>query len=216
MALSTHYLVKSGDLKKFLDTIKNAQAPDKFTHKFVQDLGFKSTNDRLYIGLLKSLGFLDQNSVPTTRYYNFLDPGQSNQMMIDGIMDAYEDLFAINTKANELSFSDVKGKMKSLTQGSKSDSIYSNMARTFKALTDIVEWKDKVSSTKKNKPTEVEVEEKTESSTQKQQTHHEPETIIKRNRTELHYNIQIHLPATRDTSVYDAIFQSLKKHLLDD
>lgn len=32
--------------------------------------------------------------------------------------------------------------------------------------------------------------------------------------TEMHYNIQIHLPETRDMAVYDAIFRSLKEHLL--
>lgn len=30
----------------------------------------------------------------------------------------------------------------------------------------------------------------------------------------LNYNIQIHLPETRDTAVYDAIFKSLKEHIL--
>ena len=31
---------------------------------------------------------------------------------------------------------------------------------------------------------------------------------------EFHYNIQIHLPATNDISVYNAIFKSLKDNLL--
>lgn len=30
----------------------------------------------------------------------------------------------------------------------------------------------------------------------------------------LHYNIQIHLPATKDVEVYNAIFKSLREHLL--
>jgi hypothetical protein len=30
---------------------------------------------------------------------------------------------------------------------------------------------------------------------------------------ELHYNIQIHLPESRDPAVYEALFKSLKKHL---
>jgi hypothetical protein len=34
-------------------------------------------------------------------------------------------------------------------------------------------------------------------------------------RAGLHYNIQIHLPATKDVEVYNAIFKSLKDHLLD-
>jgi acetoin utilization deacetylase AcuC-like enzyme len=32
----------------------------------------------------------------------------------------------------------------------------------------------------------------------------------------LHYNIQIHLPATKDAEVYNAIFKSLKEHLIDE
>jgi hypothetical protein len=30
----------------------------------------------------------------------------------------------------------------------------------------------------------------------------------------LHYNIQIHLPDSRDPAVFEAIFQALKRHLL--
>jgi hypothetical protein len=30
----------------------------------------------------------------------------------------------------------------------------------------------------------------------------------------LHYNIQIHLPPTKDIEVFNAIFKSLKEHLL--
>jgi hypothetical protein len=31
----------------------------------------------------------------------------------------------------------------------------------------------------------------------------------------LHYNIQIHLPATKDVEVFNVIFKSLKEHLLE-
>ena len=116
-----------------------------------------------------------------------------------------------------MSFNEVKGKLKSLTQGSKSDAIYGNMARTFKALTDLVDWKtiNTVKVTEpKSKPNET--LESTKEDQMDSNPKHEAETIIKRSRTELHYNIQIHLPATRDNAVYDAIFQSLKKHLIDD
>lgn len=32
--------------------------------------------------------------------------------------------------------------------------------------------------------------------------------------SEIHINIQLHLPATTDPTVYDNLFKSLKKHLL--
>lgn len=220
MGLTTTYLVKSGDLKGFLETVKNAQAPDKFSNKFLQDLGYASSNDRLYIGMLKSLGFIDSNSIPTSRYYNFLDPGQSDKMLKEGILEAYEDLFAVNNKSYELPFSDVKGKLKALTQGTKSDSVYGNMARTFKALTDLINWNKLSGSTVKSAPVKKEQPASENQPTQKTETITEqniqniPEKV--KNGLGLHYNIQIHLPATRDVSVYDAIFQSLKKHLIND
>jgi hypothetical protein len=34
-------------------------------------------------------------------------------------------------------------------------------------------------------------------------------------RPTLHYNIQIHLPATKDVEVFNSIFKSLREHLLD-
>ena len=34
-------------------------------------------------------------------------------------------------------------------------------------------------------------------------------------RPSLHYNIQIHLPATKDVEVFNAIFKALKGHLLE-
>jgi hypothetical protein len=32
----------------------------------------------------------------------------------------------------------------------------------------------------------------------------------------LHYNIQIHLPASKDIEVYNSIFKALKEHLFED
>jgi hypothetical protein len=32
----------------------------------------------------------------------------------------------------------------------------------------------------------------------------------------LNYNIQIHLPPTKDVEVYNAIFKSLREHLLEE
>jgi hypothetical protein len=59
MALSASYLVTTRNLESFFNSLITAKAPDAFTQRFLESLEFKSTNDRLYIGLLKSLGFLD-------------------------------------------------------------------------------------------------------------------------------------------------------------
>ncbi len=212
MALIENYLVKADSLHSFLDTILNAQAPDKFTIKFLEQLEFKNTNDRLLIGLLKGLGFLDGNGSPTQRYFNFLDQSESKRVLAEAIKESYADLFAINKKANEMTAIEIKNKLKTILQGSKSDNVLGLMAKTFKYLCDYADFqstpipKDIVQI--KDEPRYDDNSEKHDSN---KLTH---ELINKKITTEMHYNIQIHLPETRDITVYDAIFKSLKQHLL--
>ncbi|TBO35932.1 DUF5343 domain-containing protein [Pedobacter kyonggii] len=134
MALPEQYLVTTKNLDSFLNSLLNAKAPTKFTNKFLEQLEFKSTNDRLLIGLLKSLGFIDSNGIPQDRYFKFLDQSQSKHVIGEAIKEAYTDLFSVNVKANKMSTADVKNKMKTLTQGSKSDAVLNWMSNTFTAL----------------------------------------------------------------------------------
>ena len=180
--------------------------------KFLEDLGFKSSNDRLYIGLFKALGLLDENSVPTSRYHQLLDQAETGKALAAGIQEAYEDLFALKKDAQKLTIDEVKGKLKTLTQGQKSDNIIQLMANTFKALCDIADWSSSVfTSSKTSNISDAQTSMTETVNLQKQSTSVPPNTSSQMN---LHYNIQIHLPETTNMSVYDAIFQSLKKHLM--
>lgn len=134
MALPNAYLVTTKNLDAFLKSIQSAKAPERFTNKFLTQLDFTSTNDRLLIGVLKALKFIDENGVPTQRYFEFLDQGQSGRVLADGIRDAYSDLFNVNKNAQTLTVDEVRNKLKTLTLGQKSDNVVSLMANTFKAV----------------------------------------------------------------------------------
>lgn len=134
MALPTSYLTSTKNLEAIFNAIKSAQAPEKFTQAFLESLEFKSTADRLVIGVLKSIGFLDEGGKPTDRYFRFLDQTQSAKVLAEGVRDAYQDLFKINTKANELTKQDVINKFKMLSQGQLSDAVLDKMAMTFATL----------------------------------------------------------------------------------
>ena len=54
MALPDSYTVKYGSLAAYFDAIQGAQPPERFSVKFLENLEFKSTNDRTIIGILKS------------------------------------------------------------------------------------------------------------------------------------------------------------------
>ena len=49
MSLPEMYLVTTKHLEAFLNTIQTAKAPDKFTYKFLEQLEFTSSNDRLFL-----------------------------------------------------------------------------------------------------------------------------------------------------------------------
>ena len=209
MSLTSAYLTSTKNLEPVINAILTAKAPERFTYKFLEDLGFKSSNDRLYINLFKGLGLLDENGSPTERYYRFLDQGIYKKVLAEGIREAYEDLFNININAQNLSTEEVKNKLKTLTQGQKTEKVISLMAMTFSALCSIADW-----NTKEEKIQTVDTSVKQDKKSQDlKQTEEKIVTNSKKEKLELHYDIQIHLPETRDESVYDAIFSSMKKHL---
>lgn len=213
MALTNAYLQTTKNLQSVINSVVSAKAPERFTNKFLEDLGFKSSNDRLYIGLFKALGLLDENSAPTSRYHQLLDQAETGKVLAIGIQEAYEDLFALRKDAHKLTIDEVKGKLKTLTQGQKSDNIIQLMSNTFKALCDIADWSSpvpmQVNTTANDTVASVATSTVDESRGQFAETY-----LSSSDRMNLHYNIQIHLPETTNMAVYDAIFQSLKKHLM--
>lgn len=209
MALPTSYLTGNfAKIPQYFDTILTAKAPDKFTTKFLSDLGFTSSTDRQFVNVLKAIGFLDDAGTPTERYFKFLDQSLSKQMVAEGIKEAYADLFALNTSAYKLSKAEVEGKFKTLTNGQKQKATISFMASTFINLCGYADWTEGSSRDLPVKTTDVEEEKRipTESTSPKISSPNRPAL-------DLNYDIHIHLPATRDQAVYDALFASLTKHI---
>lgn len=207
MSLTTSYLSSVKNVEAIFNSMLAAKAPEKFTTKFLEDLGFKSSGDRLFISMLKALGFLDNNGVPQQRYFEFMDQSQSKRIVAQGISEAYEDLFNLRKDAQNLSNEEVKNKLKTLTQGQKGDRVIEQMASTFKALCNYADWTQ--AQAVSDPPASYDSEDSSliHSSSDSVQS-------LGRSSVGLHYNIQIHLPETTNMAVYDAIFQSLKKHLL--
>lgn len=207
MSLPTSYLTSTKNLAEIFNAIKTAKAPDKFNQKFLESLEFKSSSDRLIIGVLKSLKFIDDTGQPSDRYFRFLDQSQSPKILAESIEDAYSDLFAVNKNANALSKQEIIGKFKTLSQGQISDSVLDKMAMTFLALVSLADFSSpKAKSEMRNKEKDGDKETLTESRKEQAAKGFKIDGLV--------YNIQIVLPETRDPKVYDALFKSLKEHLL--
>ena len=212
MALPTAYLSSIKNLEAILNALQTAQAPKQFTHSFLQGLGYKTSADRLLIGVLKALGFLDPSGVPTARYFEFLNQSQSGRVLAEAVQEAYADLYQLNTKAHELTRADIKGKMKTLTQGQFSESVLDKMVPTFFALAKIADF-DAVTPPAAPPPQpDVPQGAKTQDGTGglAGDLLGQPALTL----GGLVYAIHIQLPETRDPAVYDALFRSLRIHLL--
>ncbi len=207
MALPKSYLTSTKNLAALLEAMKTAQAPDTFNLKFLEGLGFPSSNDRLIVGVLVALGFLSQDKKPTDRYFRFLDQTQSAVVLAEGIREAYDDLFKVNTSAQKLSRSEVINKFKTLSQGQLSESVLDKMALTFSELVKLADFETKAAIASTEHSDIVAPD------TEFQRSEPRPPSSS-RSLGGLHYNIQIILPESRDPKVYDALFRSLKEHIL--
>lgn len=206
MALPDSYTIKTGAIRAYFDAILGAEAPTRFSTKFLEGLGFSSSNDRLMIGILKELGFLNTDGVPQERYYQFLDRGQSEHVLAEGIKEAYAELFAVNKEAYKLNVDEAFNKLRTLYKGEKKDTVIKNIAKTFVALCDVADFsKHKVGQKSSAKA-------KTEEPV-KVGSPEAPSNKPALGLDSLQYHINIVLPDTRDQAVYDAIFKSLRDHL---
>lgn len=202
MALTNAYTEAYGKLGEFFNRIRDGQAPPQFTHQFLIDLGFKSNKQRAYIPILKALGFLTPDGKPTSRYKDYRDHSQSRAIMGEALKEAYSDIFLIKENPTTADSAAIEGKFKSYHNAS--DNVAINMRRTFMSLLELADTKHTPTKKKVSQdivePTPTEIEQAPA-----------PTQFIKT--PGLHYNIQVHLPATKDIEVYNAIFKSLKEHL---
>jgi Family of unknown function (DUF5343) len=210
MAVPKAYLTSTKKVGDVLTAIQSAQAPKQFTVRFLENLGFKTTSDRLMIGMLKALGFLNASGTPTPRYFEFLDQTQGGRVLAEAVREAYADLFELNVNANKMTRDEVKNKLKTLTQGQFTDDVLGRMANTFTAFANQADFEAVEPAEQPDEETPAEEEQlaATGDSQKKPPRTFELGGLV--------YNIQIQLPESRDAAVYDALFRSLKTHLFGD
>jgi hypothetical protein len=209
MALPTSYTQAYGVLGEFFGKIRDAQAPDKFGHQNLKDLGYKSNNHRPFIPLMKSLGFLSSEGSPTQRYHEYRNHSKSREIMGEAIKEAYSDIFLIKSNPTEKDKDLVQGKFKSYHNAS--DNVAKLHSNTFYALLDLAD----LNHNPKPKVVIQDKQEEKQSLPENKSSDLPPSKMLSASKVGLHYNIQIHLPATKDVEVYNAIFKSLKEHLID-
>ncbi len=205
------YVNAYGGINKLLNKIRIASVPGKFTRDFLSTvLGLKSSSYHAMIPLFKRLGLIDQGNVPTQRYKDFRSESKSGFVMAKTIKEAYADIYKGNEYAHQLDKAQLIDLVATITGAAKDDAAVLAVVGTFMELI-------KFASFDVNDiPEEIGGEVGEE---------YEEDIAPKENKININkgkvnfgisYTINLNLPATTEVKVFDAIFKSLKKNLLDD
>jgi hypothetical protein len=208
--LTGRYMTSTKNISAIMKKVVEGTAPTKFTVAHLKSIGFKSSNDLGVIPLLKELAFLAPDGTPTPRYHAYRDSSNSRKVLGEALREAYEDVFHINERPTDADKTAIEGKFKSVHN--VTDRVATEQTRTFFALLSLAE----LDSSPKTKETQ-------QHDDQKELINEEKDAAAPNRKPEmpapalggLRYNIEIHLPATKDIEVFNAIFKALKEHLLD-
>ncbi|MFC1912699.1 DUF5343 domain-containing protein [Chloroflexota bacterium] len=197
-------------LVDFLSKIQTIGVPDQISLKFLISLGFKSNSDRYNPGILKSLGFTDSSNVPTERWKSYRSKAQAPNIMSEAIKEAYPSLFSLYPDAYRKDDEAINNFFTSQTTVGQKAVVF--MVRTFKELCSLANFEE---STDTPPPEKLHVPTPT-----LKEPHRTPEkvhvnTLESPHGVTLNINIQLTLPETKDGTIYDKIFESLRKNLIE-
>lgn len=206
MADNPPYLASPGTVPKALEKIKSAATPERFTSDFVNTvLGFKGGTGASLIPFMKRMGFVASDGAPTDIYSKFRNPASSKQAAFSALKIGYKSLYERNEYIHKASDEDLRGAIVEATGLEAESQVVKLICSTFKAFRAFADFETK-SAEALPQPAPL------EESNGNTEEHHK----VRANKTGLNlsYSINLHLPASDDIKVFDAIFKSLKENLL--
>jgi len=185
-------------LKKFLNKIQSVGVPDKFTHNELLKLGFKSSNDRIIITIMKALGFISPDGVPTQSWRDYRIKEKAKRILAEGIRKHYAELYKTYANAHIENNQTLNDFFKSETD--LGDEVINLMIGTFNALKELADFEAK-------KPVSEEKIEEAEREIP------EGEKLPTLKIPSIHIGIQIHLSPEAKLEQIDKIFESIAKYI---
>lgn len=156
---------------------------------------------------LKKIGFVNSDGSPSDLYRQFRNPATGGVAVAKAIRASYRPLQSVNEYFYDLKDSELLAAIVQVT-GTESDSQIAKLTlATLKNLKSYAKFEDEEILAEKT----VAVREASSSSGNGNLSPEIPQRTVGLN---LAYTINLNLPATSDPAVFNAIFRSLKEHLL--
>jgi Family of unknown function (DUF5343) len=200
------YLASPGSIKKALDKIKVAATPPRVTVDFVATkLHMKGGVGAAIIPYLKKIGFVAPDGTPTDIYKRFRNPTTAGSAGAEALKIGYAPLGEQNEYFYELDDNDFAALVTQVTGAAHGDNVAKLICSTFKNLKSFADFDAKAPSASKQDDESEEEADSPESG------HGNGSDRVKLG---LSCTINLNLPATSDQAVFNAIFKSIKEHLL--
>jgi hypothetical protein len=210
MTATLPYLPSPGSIKNALEKIRAAATPERFTKDFVSTiLHIKGGTGSVIPPFLKRIGFVGTDGVPTDLYRKFRNPAKGGAAVADAIKIGYRELLQANEYFYKLSEKELKALIVQVTGLGANDRVITLVYSSLMALMGfadfdhIPEFLEEVSQVNHEFDAQRKIELPNGAVS--------PKGRVGLN---LSYTINLNLPATSDQAVFNAIFRSLKEHLL--
>jgi len=198
------YTTVPGKLEEFLKKIRQIGVPARVTYKWLESIGFKSSNDRTIIRVLKFIGFIDDAGSPIELWQKYR--GKNHQKILaQGIMQGYSDLYEIYPDAHERSSEELESFFS--TQSTAGKQVISKTLGTFQVLSGLADFKSALPTATESGP-RAKASPKPVIDEQQDQADFPPKLS-----PSLHIDIQIHISPDASADQIDQIFASMAKHL---
>ena len=200
------YLQAYGNITKALDKIAKASIPPTFSQDFLSTtLAMKGGSARPVIPFLKRAGFIGTDGTPTDLYKQFKNPSARGAAAAQGLRNAYKSLYGINEYVHNASDKDLKGIILQVTGLEEDSRLVPSMIGSFKALKAFADFDAALTGTAQGEDAD---------DGDGNDGGGGENSGLGRGNLNLGYTINLNLPATNDIAVFNAIFKSLKEHLL--
>lgn len=204
---SLPYVTSPGSIDRALAGIKQAAVPESVSQDFVKTiLKIPGGSGTQITTFLKKLGLANADGTPNERYRRFRNPASSGAALAEAIRSAYAPLYVRNEYVHKLDDAGLLGLVVEETGEAHDSSSVRLIVSCFKHLRAHANFEAlavEPSNSGEPAPPQVGVQ---------------PPVGRARSNVGLNlgYTINLNLPATPDVAVFDAIFTSLKQHLLTD
>lgn len=206
MAATLPYLSSPGTIDTAFKRMKDAATPPRFTNDFVNEvLQIKGGTGSSLPAFFKKLGFLNADATPTAVYDRFRNAATSASAVAQAVRIGYKPLYEVNEYVHKCGDADLKGLILQVTGLEKENRVAQLIYGTLKKLCSHASFEDVAVEPALDHATEPPIS-----------TRGTLEIAHAGRSVNLSYTINLNLPPSTNIEVFNAIFKSLREHLLSD